>query len=804
MITPDTSIEELHSAGLISAMTMKVCKYARIEAFQQLLDNDIHTIRGVYRYGNQTIIELQNLITQYHQSVKAHFDDTQSKILACLPEQTKIRIGNTIQLMFSKLSVRCRNVFSKFNDVDNIAAIIYSDLTIDPLSFKNCGKKTSEEFNSFLNEVKNILNEAIQNSQVPQTAPTLAVPPTAKQHSKLAYLAPQEKARVEAIIKSMFEKLPIRCQNIFKEFNDIEILEDLVSSDKPFYPLSLHGCGIKTAADFNNFLNEVKPVLEDATAGIKLDTPPPRINKRAVLLADLSEKFPFLQQDECEEVADFTKQYGSPILYLLLKYITHNDGDKFEIHKKYYGFNSRRKRYTTSEIARIKRMSQERVRQIIRAGIAIPSGIDERAITKLHKSIGDVIAFDSSVWKEIREKNMLERERVDIPLLVCATSDQYAAIQIHEKDVCYLVKRALIENIRVRSVCNELLKTIQARRSVVEHLDILSFIKSAKRKYHRNVQQLCPIYSRFLSTFPNVTVIDDRHIILLPNAIDPMLAIESILSDKGNPMSAQEIFEEYNKLHPTQSIPSLAQLKSYLQRNNNIKPKGKRGIYVLSHWENQFTGSLVEYIEHVLQTCEEPVHIDDLLDFTQEEFPNTNKKSIYTLLTGSYGERFVAFEDNYFGLANHQYDNSKLKVKRNVQRKSFDERFDDYKNFVSLHKRIPFASGINDEEASLNRWMRNAQLGNIDLTIEQANRVNSFFDANSTLPQDGREYSFKKMCDQIKVIVAQTFALPSNKEHVSEYTWLRKHSRAYQTYTGNRRQYFEELQSFLKDYGFYL
>lgn len=174
------------------------------------------------------------------------------------------------------------------------------------------------------------------------------------------------------------------------------------------------------------------------------------------------------------------------------------------------------------------------------------------------------------------------------------------------------------------------------------------------------------------------------------------------------------------------------------------------------------------------------------------------------LLTGSYAGRFVSFESNIFGLAGHQYDYSELKVKRFIQRKSFDERFADLKNFVALHKRIPMALGATDEEDSLNRWMKNIQIGNVECTTEQSCKLKEFMEAHNTVPQDGFEYKFKIMCDQIKVIVAQTFALPSKSDHPSEYNWLQKYSDCYHTYTGNRRLYFEELLSYLKDYGFYI
>ena len=69
--------------------------------------------------------------------------------------------------------------------------------------------------------------------------------------------------------------------------------------------------------------------------------------------------------------------------------------------------------------------------------------------------------------------------------------------------------------------------------------------------------------------------------------------------------------------------------------------------------------------------------------------------------------------------------------------------------------------------------------------------------------QNGTEYNFKQMCDRIKVIVNKTFELPSVTELPSESQWLRKNIEKYADYEDNRKTYFEDLLSYLRDFGFY-
>ena len=268
-------------------------------------------------------------------------------------------------------------------------------------------------------------------------------------------------------------------------------------------------------------------------------------------------------------------------------------------------------------------------------------------------------------------------------------------------------------------------------------------------------------------------------------------------------MSLDELLESFNQLHPANTIDSISKFKPYILRNKNIKPKGKTGIYVLKNWKNHFTGTLTSYLEHILRSVEEPILLDDLVDFALEEFPNTNKKSVYSLIAMDKDDRFVIYEGDYIGLADNPILNFGLKKRKIIKRHTFDARFNDFKNFVITMKRLPIQTG-SDEEQSLARWMINVQKSNIDSTEEQLSSLQEFLDCNKSLPQNGTEYNFKQMCDQIKVIVNQTFNLPNVVDHPSEYQWLRKNLEKYTSYEDNRKSYFEDLLSYLKDFGFYL
>ena len=122
--------------------------------------------------------------------------------------------------------------------------------------------------------------------------------------------------------------------------------------------------------------------------------------------------------------------------------------------------------------------------------------------------------------------------------------------------------------------------------------------------------------------------------------------------------------------------------------------------------------------------------------------------------------RFIMYEGEYVGLSENSILDFDLKERKIIKRQSFDTRFSDFKEFVITMKRLPMQTG-SDEEQSLARWMVNVLKSNIDSTEEQLLSLQEFLDDNKALPQNGHEYNFKQMCDQIKVVVNQPTYSPS-------------------------------------------
>lgn len=709
-----------------------------------------------------------------------------------------IALNTTIEEMnrLGLLSVRAMNSCHKIGikTLENILKIP----KVEFFKVRNCGKKTiveidiiKEKYHSLKSEI--ISEEVVESSELDEA------------QIKYEHLHPSVSVNLKSWIKWRFSKLSIRAQHAFPQLSGISEIISVVYSPKGIDTLSVKNCGKKTSIEIEVFLADFKQYFENATKDIATNSGISEIDSRDKEIAELGFIYPFLLSKECECIVDFNQKNNGrfPYLYVAKLYILRSDLPRISIYRDYYGLNPSLTRHTLSEIGVKNNLTRERVRQLVSRSIPLPKKLQVGVRQYLGPLIDNVIAFDSLLWNKIQQDNILEEPYTQTALLVSALLDTHTILQIDDEDKEYLVRKSIVENVKIRSVSNNIRRVIELRRTTIEQLDILQYITSEKRLYHKDVDQLCIIYANFLKHKYAVEIEGNRFVTMLPNTLDISIAIENILEQRGKPMSLDELLESFNQLHPVNAIDSIAKFKPYILRNKNIRPKGKTGIYVLKNWKNHFTGSLTSYLEYILRSVEEPITLDDLVDFALEEFPNTNKKSIYSLIAMDKDDRFVIYEGDYIGLSDNPILDFDLRKRKIIKRHTFDTRFIDFKDFVVTMKRLPIQTG-SDEEQSLARWMTNVLKSNIDSTDKQLSSLQDFLDSNKSLPQNGTEYNFKQMCDQIKVIVNQTFNLPNVIEHPSEYQWLRKNLEKYTSYEDNRKSYFEGLLSYLKDFGFYL
>lgn len=666
---------------------------------------------------------------------------------------------------------------------------------------KNCGLKTLEELFKIRKRYKHYLKD--NGTDTAEESISIEEIELIDAKRKIELLSPNSVVQLKGWLTRKYNELSKRARNAFPQLSDLQSVLDTIYTSRKFNAEYSKNIGRKTSREIQQFLDETKAYFEDITKEIDPSVDSPKYNEFDWTVVELSELYPFLLTTECNEVAKFLIKYDHiPFLFIARQYILKSEQPRMNIYREYYGFNPEGKRYSLTEIGERNNLSKERIRQLVNKRIILPKSLEDEIRKYLTPLMRNIIPFDSRIWNKIQCENMLEGAYSQTAHLVCSLTDSHTIVQIDENDKEYLVKKSLLENVKIRNVLSNIIRVVGLRRTTIEQLDIIEYIRAENRVYHKDVDQLSIIYANFLKKTFGVDIDDDRYVMMLPNTLDISIAVEDILAQSGEPMSLDEILQAFNILHPSRFLDDASKLKSYIIRNKNIKPKGKTGIYILKSWENHFTGTLTGYLEHILKTLNEPIPLDDLVDYALEEFPKSNRKSIYSLLVGDKKGRFVLYEDNYIGLADNSILEIELKERRIIKRHTFDVRFDELRKFITSRKRLPIQTGT-EEEKSLARWINNVIKSNIGTTEEQVLSLQTFLSENRTIPQNGIEYNFKQMCDEIKVMVAKSFTLPTPSDNIREYSWLKKNLEKYVTYEDNRKVYFEDLLNFLKDFGFY-
>lgn len=701
------------------------------------------------------------------------------------------------------LSVRATNVCNSAG-IKTLGQLLSID-ELELVKLKNCGRRTIEEFYGIRQKY---LNQSIQNqSEIEQKQPdsdedeNVELKEALKEYSLLSYAA-QDK--LNKWVQWRYAHLSVRAKNVFPRYNRLEVVIQDIYTNGGLDLSTIKNCGKKTTLEIKEYFKDVKQYFKDITSnpenksGLLVD------NKTELEVVEIGNAYPFLLTKECESIIEFKSQNGSyPYLYIIRRYILRSDENNMRLYRDFYGINTERTRYSLTDIANTCDFSRERIRQIVYGNIPLPENLQIYVNQQLSKEIDDIVAFDNGFWKVLQRKNMLQESDAQTALLVCALLGSYVVVQLDKNATEYLVKRTIIKGLKLRAILKDICRILDCKRTKVEEIDIFQFIKMDNCHCDDQAEKLCLMYADYIKSRYKLEIKNNRFIIALPNFFDISYAIEEILEQQGKPMSLVDLYITFNRLYPNSYIGTLVKFKSYLFKNPHIKPKGKTGTYTLDKWKNCFTGTIVDYIENVLRTFNEPVSLDNLVEFAQEEFPKTNKKSIYSLITGDKDKRFVVYENGFIGLVNNSQVGLDLKERRIIKRTSFEVHFAKLKDFIINHKRIPIMVG-SEEEESLARWIANVLKRNIGISDEQLRSLQNLLQENRELPQTGLEYRFQQMCDRIKVYVYQNFSLPTLANNPSEYAWLRKNREKYKTYPDNRKKYFEKLLLYLQDFGFYL
>ena len=309
---------------------------------------------------------------------------------------------------------------------------------------------------------------------------------------------------------------------------------------------------------------------------------------------------------------------------------------------------------------------------------------------------------------------------------------------------------------------------------------------------------------RYLATAGlGLTVTPDGYIQIPYNAVNIGDALYLILEEQGAPMSAPELIDRLKQRFPDRAIPGVARIRDCMLGHPHIKCIGKSGLYGLDTWDTIFYGTIRDALVEMLRASDEPLPIDTLLEQVKVYFPNTNSKSVRCSMEADQLNRFVRFQNRYYGLTEKKYS---IAYQLNPPQRAdqyFDRHLTTFKKFVETHKRLPYWHGPADNEHALYEWYMKLSKGYNPVPAEKRQQLFDWIKECDRLlfPRSKKEVDFKANCDRLEAFAKQSRALPSVTDDPELYQWFNRALCKYQTYTDHRKPYFVDLLDKLKTMG---
>lgn len=251
-------------------------------------------------------------------------------------------------------------------------------------------------------------------------------------------------------------------------------------------------------------------------------------------------------------------------------------------------------------------------------------------------------------------------------------------------------------------------------------------------------------------------------------------ALESL----GKPSKVEEITRKIIELYPNYKTDE-AKVRASMKRKDGFVPIGRTSVFGLKKWENEiedFKGGTIRSITiEYLDKFNTPKHISEIVQEVVHYRNETNEKSVLHNLKLDQSNTFVFFENALVGLKSKKYEYVfNLLDEKSVERKSWEERFEDLVSFVEIKGRMPFSSQCSEEEIVLYRWV-NVQKNKIkkrQLEKKYENLIKNFIKENYNVPGERKvKLNTEMKYLELKKFIIQMNRLPNSYDKSYEYLY---------------------------------
>ena len=800
----DTTIKELHELGIISVRTYNSLHYAGMDTLGEILNNietpmDLLNIRN---FGRKSYTEVDAILNQMIREHKAVVPEQKEAKFAALGETiigiitdayNEVTAGDTEVKAYLQAAhpLPCDMHELVMGDLDNMLVVVEEYTLNENLEIRHSYKEfielvlnkmeyTQEAENAIYVEYKRkSLNLAIkmENFSYEQISKYF-LSPIARDYLEKTYLAQLESS------------LSVRSKNFAAKFlphfyDLIKYAEEPLASYRSICPGQSM---MKTLTELFQFNQKFKREFDRVS----------KLSDDEIQTEFLKRDYPYLVSRQRQFVFDFIKENNhAPLFFLMLQYLRLSENKSNKIYCLLHGIFDGKKR-TYYEIADAMNLSRERVRQIVYGTIEVQeSALASNDGWDYYNELFDLPFIYERTEGYVRLK---EVEHLTADFEVFASLVKLKAnFKAEDVEGHTILMNNKYSDLKLTDCLDTLYSIIDAKYSADTYVPIDSVLFTVPEQLRPVMKELV---KHITTEIYKVQITEDEKLYLPQNYIDIAEELYDILDKKGEPMHVEDIFKEFKTRYPDHKFTDPLQIKSYLFKHKHIKAVGKTSCYALDSWEGVYFGSIRDLLVDLLSDSDIPLHIDNLYDGVTEHYPKTTKASIAATMEDENFQRFIEFEGSYFGLTSKEYP-AEFVPASSVQRYSFEDRFQMFKDFIETYRRFPSYNG-GDKEASLMRWYYNVTTEVLSMTDEQRALFNDTLKRYDELgiPRYATESEFLLKCQDVKDYIRQHHTLPTNREAPELYAWLRRSRDNYDSYTDKRRQYMTDLLNYVLSFGF--
>lgn len=800
----DTTIKDLYDWGQISVRAANSLHHAGIETLGDVL-NRIETpmdLLNIRNFGRKSYMEMELILNKM---IRRHAEatlQTKEERFAALGENlvkiiaeayTAVTVGESEVRLYLQAAYPQPSDFHflVMGDVDKMLAVVEDYSRDENLAIRHSYKQFIAIALAGMENAQQAENDVYAEYKRKSMDLAMRMEDFSYEQVAMYFLSPIAKDYLEKSYQEQVESsLSVRSKNFaakfLPHFSDlIKYADEPLSSYRNICPRQSMKKTLTEIFQFNQkFRREFDRVSKLTDDEIKTEF--------------LKRDYPYLISRQRQFVFDFIKENNhAPLFFLMLQYLRLSENRSNKIYCLYHGIFDGKKR-TLKEIADAMGLTRERCRQIVSGTIdAQESEIATNDGWENYQELfGLPFVYErTEEYIRLRESEHLS-ENFEIFAALLNLKGYFMVENVEGHTV--LVNKH-VEGFSFSDCLDTLFSIVNAKYSVDTYVALDSILYAVPEQLKADMKALIRFVAKDIY---KVQITEDGQLYLPQNYIDIAEVLYDILAKRGEPTHVEEIFNEFKRRYPDHKYSEPLQIKSSLYKHKHIRAIGKTSCYALDSWEGVYFGSIRDLLVDLLSESDVPQHIDILYERVSEYYPNTTKASVAATMEDENLQRFLEFEGKYFGLTSKQYP-AEYVVATTVQRYSFEERFQMFKNFVDTYHRFPSYNG-SEEEASLMRWFHNATNDVLTISEEQKALLDATTKRYDDLgyPRSATESEFLLKCMDVKDYICQHHTLPTNREAPELYAWLRRSRDNYDSFTDKRRLYMTELLNYILSFGF--